>query len=169
MAYVPVPKDLTKVKTKVAFNLTKRQIICFTAALILGLPVFFLLKRNGVVLIDTKTWRAGVYVRLGSRAYRWVAGAVLPGRFTPAESTSLARSVEQMRGAGVPVVGAVVAVWPSGAGRVRLGLMRYAGARRIAAARRAVRVAARMAGARGTDEVVVERVLRWAGASEEGR
>ena len=44
MAYVPVPKDLTKVKTKVTFNLTKRQIICFTAALILGLPVFFLLK-----------------------------------------------------------------------------------------------------------------------------
>lgn len=46
MAYVPVPKDLTKVKTKVAFNLTKRQILCFTAALILGLPVFFLLKRS---------------------------------------------------------------------------------------------------------------------------
>lgn len=44
MAYVPVPKDLTKVKIKVAFNLTKRQIICFTAALILGLPVFFILK-----------------------------------------------------------------------------------------------------------------------------
>lgn len=39
MAYVPVPKDLTKVKTKVAFNLTKRQIICFMAALIAGLPV----------------------------------------------------------------------------------------------------------------------------------
>ena len=44
MAYVPVPKDLSKVKTKVAFNLTKRQIICFAAALILGLPLFFLLK-----------------------------------------------------------------------------------------------------------------------------
>ena len=28
MAYVPVPKDLSKVKTKVAFNLTKRQIVC---------------------------------------------------------------------------------------------------------------------------------------------
>ena len=26
MAYVSVPKDLTKVKNKVAFNLTKRQI-----------------------------------------------------------------------------------------------------------------------------------------------
>lgn len=44
MAYVPVPKDLTKVKTKVALNLTKRQIICFSAALIVGLPLFFLLK-----------------------------------------------------------------------------------------------------------------------------
>ena len=44
MAYVPVPKDLTKVKTKVAFNLTKRQIIFFAAALAIGLPLFFLLK-----------------------------------------------------------------------------------------------------------------------------
>ena len=35
MAYVTVPKDLSKIKTKVAFNLTKRQIVC------LG---FFLLK-----------------------------------------------------------------------------------------------------------------------------
>ena len=44
MAYVPVPKDLSKIKTKVAFNLTKRQIICFAAALAIGLPLFFLLK-----------------------------------------------------------------------------------------------------------------------------
>ena len=29
MAYVPVPKDLNAVKTKVLFNLTKRQLICF--------------------------------------------------------------------------------------------------------------------------------------------
>ena len=29
VAYVPVPKDLTKIKTKVAFNLTKRQLVCF--------------------------------------------------------------------------------------------------------------------------------------------
>ena len=28
MPYVPVPKDLTKVKTKLAFNLTKRQLVC---------------------------------------------------------------------------------------------------------------------------------------------
>ena len=44
MAYVPVPKDLTKVKTKVMFNLTKRQLICFSAAAAVGVPVFFLLK-----------------------------------------------------------------------------------------------------------------------------
>ena len=44
MAYVPVPKDLSKVKTKVTFNLTKRQIVCFAAALLIGLPLFFLLK-----------------------------------------------------------------------------------------------------------------------------
>ena len=36
--------EVSKVKTKVAFNLTKRQIVCFAAALILGLPLFFLLK-----------------------------------------------------------------------------------------------------------------------------
>ena len=53
MAYVPVPKDLTKVKTKVAFNLTKRQIICFTAALIAGLPVFFLLKGSAGTSLST--------------------------------------------------------------------------------------------------------------------
>ena len=46
MAYVPVPKDLTKVKTKVAFNLTKRQLSFFAAAFALGLPLFFLLKNS---------------------------------------------------------------------------------------------------------------------------
>ena len=44
MAYVSVPKDLSTVKTKVALNLTKRQLICFSAALAYGLPVFFLTK-----------------------------------------------------------------------------------------------------------------------------
>ena len=44
MAYVPVPKDLTKVKTKVMMNLTKRQLICFGAGAAVGVPLFFLLK-----------------------------------------------------------------------------------------------------------------------------
>ena len=45
MAYVPVPKDLTKVKTKVMFNLTKRQLICFGGGALIGVPLFFLLLR----------------------------------------------------------------------------------------------------------------------------
>jgi hypothetical protein len=45
LAYVPVPKDLTRVKTKVMFNLTKRQLICFGAGVLIGAPLFFLLLR----------------------------------------------------------------------------------------------------------------------------
>ena len=44
MAYVPVPKDLNAVKTKVMFNLTKRQLVCFGSGLAVGLPLFFLCK-----------------------------------------------------------------------------------------------------------------------------
>ena len=46
MAYVPVPKDLTSVKTKVMFNLTKRQLICFGSGAAIGIPLFFLLKAH---------------------------------------------------------------------------------------------------------------------------
>ncbi len=44
MAFVPVPKDLAQVKTKVIFNLTKRQLICFGSGILIGLPLFFLLR-----------------------------------------------------------------------------------------------------------------------------
>lgn len=44
MAYVTVPKDLTTIKTKVLFNLTKRQLICFGFGALLGVPAFFFLK-----------------------------------------------------------------------------------------------------------------------------
>ncbi|MEL7565510.1 MAG: PrgI family protein [Clostridiales bacterium] len=40
MPFVPVPKDLSKVKTKVALNLTKRQLICFSAAAAIGVPAY---------------------------------------------------------------------------------------------------------------------------------
>ena len=46
MAYVNVPKDLSKVKSKVLMNLTKRQLICFGGGALLGVPLFFLLKRS---------------------------------------------------------------------------------------------------------------------------
>ena len=48
-AYIPVPRDLTRVKTKVFFNLTKRQLLCFGAAALIGVPIFFLVKATGNV------------------------------------------------------------------------------------------------------------------------
>lgn len=36
MAYVTITKDLTEVKDKVAFGLTRRQIICFSLGGLLG-------------------------------------------------------------------------------------------------------------------------------------
>ena len=44
MAYVTIPKDLTKVKNKVAFNLTKRQLICIGIGAGAGIPFYFLTR-----------------------------------------------------------------------------------------------------------------------------
>lgn len=41
---VPVPKNLSGIKTKVALNLTKRQLICFSGAALTGVPFYFLTK-----------------------------------------------------------------------------------------------------------------------------
>ena len=41
MAYVTVPKDLTRVKSKIVFGLTKRQLICFGGALLVGVRFIF--------------------------------------------------------------------------------------------------------------------------------
>lgn len=45
MAYVPIPKDLKKVRTKVAFNLTRRQLIGFTLAGLVGIPVYLFMRK----------------------------------------------------------------------------------------------------------------------------
>ena len=50
-SYIAVPRDLTKVKSKVAFNLTKRQLICFSLAALIGVPSFFLLKKTGNISV----------------------------------------------------------------------------------------------------------------------
>ena len=47
MPYVNVPNDLSKIKTKIAFNLTKRQLICFGGAALVGVPVY-LLSRSSI-------------------------------------------------------------------------------------------------------------------------
>ncbi len=44
---VSVPRDLTRVKSKIIFNLTKRQLVCFGTAALIGVPSFFFIKRMG--------------------------------------------------------------------------------------------------------------------------
>ena len=56
MAYVTVPKDLTKIKSKMLFGLTKRQLVCFGSAtlcmIFVMLPFFLfaLYEKNGQTL-----------------------------------------------------------------------------------------------------------------------
>ena len=47
MPYVPVPKDLSRVKNKIAFNLTRRQLVCFALAGAVGIP-FYLFSRSAI-------------------------------------------------------------------------------------------------------------------------
>jgi len=57
MFYIPIQKDFSNVKTKVAFGLTKRQLICFGLGAVIGIASYFLLKSRvpsdiaGVVMI----------------------------------------------------------------------------------------------------------------------
>ena len=44
MPYVPIPKDLSRVKTKVVGPFTKRQAICFGTAALFGVPTYFLTR-----------------------------------------------------------------------------------------------------------------------------
>ena len=46
MTTTTVHKDLANIKRKVLFGLTGRQIICFGAAALIGVPLFFLLRNT---------------------------------------------------------------------------------------------------------------------------
>lgn len=73
MAYVTVPKDLTKIKSKVLFGLTKRQLACFSPAVLIGVPLFFLLKGSigtsaasfCMILVMLPFFLLGMYERNG--------------------------------------------------------------------------------------------------------
>ncbi len=47
MAYTNVPNDLSKIKNKLVLNLTKRQLICFGTAAVVGIPTY-LFSRNAI-------------------------------------------------------------------------------------------------------------------------
>ena len=73
MAFVSVPKDLTKVKNKVVLNLTKRQLICLSAAAAIGLPFYFLTREligttnaaTGMVLLMLRAFLFAMYEKDG--------------------------------------------------------------------------------------------------------
>ncbi len=73
MAYVAVPKDLTKVKNKVAFNLTLRQIICIAIGAAIGIPFYFLTRNylgtstaaTGMVLLMLPEFLFAMYEKDG--------------------------------------------------------------------------------------------------------
>ncbi|MCF0129345.1 MAG: PrgI family protein [Pseudobutyrivibrio sp.] len=72
-SYISVPRDLTKVKSKVMFNLTKRQLICFGLAALMGVPSFFLIKNvtevniavMGMMVIMMPFFFLGMYEKNG--------------------------------------------------------------------------------------------------------
>ena len=52
-AYISVPRDLTRVKSKVLFGLTKRQIVCFGTGALIGVPVYFFVRAAGNLSLAT--------------------------------------------------------------------------------------------------------------------
>ena len=78
-AYISVPRDLTRVKSKIIFNLTKRQLLCFGAAALIGVPSFFLLKNIsntslvalGMIIVMLPLFFLGMYERTACPAKCW--------------------------------------------------------------------------------------------------
>lgn len=93
-AYISVPRDLANVKTKVAFNLTKRQLICFGAAALVGVPLFFVLRdvggntaaTLGMMVVMLPAFFLGMYQKKRS-ARRKTAAVLCAGKVPAAEGT----------------------------------------------------------------------------------
>ena len=72
-AYISVPRDLTRVKSKILFGLTKRQIVCFGTGALIGVPVYFFVRDSGNLSLAALTMIAvmlpffffGMYERNG--------------------------------------------------------------------------------------------------------
>lgn len=88
-AYIPVPRDLTRVKTKVFFNLTKRQLICFSMAALLGLPLFFWVKSFGnvslasliMMIVMLPLFFLAMYERKDGQPLEVIAGHFIQSKF----------------------------------------------------------------------------------------
>ncbi len=52
-SYIPVPRDLGRVKSKILFGLTRRQLVCFGAAALIGVPSYFFFRKIGGASLAT--------------------------------------------------------------------------------------------------------------------
>lgn len=76
---VSIPKELKTIKSKLIFGLTKRQLIGFSIALGLALPVFFLLKKisldaamYGLFFMALPVIFVTIYTKDGMTGETWV-------------------------------------------------------------------------------------------------
>lgn len=76
---VSIPKELKNIKSKLFFGLTKRQLIGFTIALAISLPVFFLLKSfsldialYGLFFTASPVIFATIFTKDGMPAETWI-------------------------------------------------------------------------------------------------
>jgi|GEM_PF-5700635 len=84
MPYVNVPNDLSKVKTKMALNLTKRQLICFGCAAAVGIPSYLLARGSigntgamflmlAVMLPASFIWHCLLLIRVACQSFNQLA------------------------------------------------------------------------------------------------
>lgn len=104
---VAVPKDLSGIKTKVAMNLTKRQIFCFSAAAGIGFPFYFATKGSlgmelaaiGMVALMLPFFFLAMYERDGFPAekivYFMIRQRFLTPGIRPYQTENLYRSLEE--------------------------------------------------------------------------
>ena len=86
-AYISVPRDLTRVKSKILFGLTKRQIVCFGTGALIGVPVYFFVRGSGNLSLAALTMIAvmlpffffGMYERNGQPPRWWPGSFTRPG------------------------------------------------------------------------------------------
>lgn len=105
MAYVQIPKDLSNVKTKVAFNLTKRQLIGFGVAGIIGIPTY--LKTRDVlgndlavflmIILTIPIFFVVFYEKDGLSSEKYLKYIYLHERYQPKVRVSKERFIEMRK------------------------------------------------------------------------
>lgn len=77
--YISVPKDLTKVKSKFAFGLTGKQLLCVVSGAMIAIPTFWAVRGNVgngpammlLFLIMAPFAALAFYEKYGMSAFKW--------------------------------------------------------------------------------------------------